>query len=243
MSLITRASAIAVAAALSAGCATIMTGTTQEVTLVTQPPGAKVVEAGIEKYTTPVTLTLSKVLKPTYIFKLDGHQDTSLTPEKEVNPWLFGNILIGGIIGLIVDAAAQNGSQFTQDTYLVTLPPLTAEQLAAAGPATSVGLSAFIAEFYDPLMAQIDSGSGELLAALYTRLGVSPGREFVALPRVRKVAPHAVSAADLATLLSAEFRLTTIPMPPTAPSHTFYQVPSNQVPAREEVNQATVRRR
>jgi hypothetical protein len=109
--------------AFSTGCATIIARSSQEMTITSVPEGASVKinnkgGAAVHSGNTPMTVTLKKgrgYFKPeryTVVVEKPGYQTFRVTVEGEVNGWYFGNILFGGLIGLLaVDPAT--GAMFT----------------------------------------------------------------------------------------------------------------------------------
>lgn len=108
--------AIYVAVSMS-GCASIVGKSQYPVTVSSTPSGATVVvknKSGMEihKAQTPTTVTLSSSAgffspaKYTLEFKKDGYQPTTASMNGSVSGWYLGNIIFGGLIGmLIVDPA------------------------------------------------------------------------------------------------------------------------------------------
>ncbi|MGH8397774.1 MAG: hypothetical protein ACRETA_05965 [Gammaproteobacteria bacterium] len=98
---------------LLVGCATIIGSNSAWVSFRSQPPGAKVVvtdESGATfTTTTPSKLDLTKANghyfgKEHYTasFTLPGYQNMSVPLTENVNGWYFGNILFGGVIGMVL---------------------------------------------------------------------------------------------------------------------------------------------
>lgn len=106
----------AVLSVLCFNCASIVHQTTQQVPVKSDPPGAAITVAcgdvnNDSKLTTPTVITLHR--KPTHCtMKLakDGYREQEIVFTKQMSPWYLANILLGGIIGLIVDAA--NGAMY-----------------------------------------------------------------------------------------------------------------------------------
>jgi hypothetical protein len=108
--------AAALAVALS-GCATLFNGQSQAITISSAPEGAQVTvsnRAGQRVHVgeTPVTLTLKRgagYFKPevyTLAFSKPGYADQQMTIRGSTSGWYFGNILLGGLIGMLaVDPA------------------------------------------------------------------------------------------------------------------------------------------
>jgi hypothetical protein len=99
-------------AAAASGCASIVEGTDQSVTVQTTPSGASCElkrdgeVIGIVN-PTPGTVTVDKSKDDiAVICRKDGYQDASGTLSSEFQGMTFGNILFGGLIGVAVDASS-----------------------------------------------------------------------------------------------------------------------------------------
>ncbi|QDU34865.1 PEGA domain protein [Poriferisphaera corsica] len=89
---------------LQTGCATIISGTTQDITISTEPSGAILNVNGMT-LESPATVTLSRKNNHVVEVTKPGYQTTQVNIEKGLNGWVFGNIVFGGIIGGVVDIA------------------------------------------------------------------------------------------------------------------------------------------
>lgn len=128
-------------ASLVASCATMISGSTQNIEVTSAPPGARVtVQPGAIQGLTPVKLTLRRKDAPYRVtIEMDGYQPYEASITTETNGWTFGNILIGGLVGLIVDSST--GAQ-----YRLT-PERVHGQLAAAGISLEGGRGNVLALF------------------------------------------------------------------------------------------------
>jgi hypothetical protein len=104
----------AFAAALMAfsltGCATIMHGNHQEVGFSSTPTGAQVTVDNKPLGVTPTTASLTRKDKHVVRIEMAGYQPYELQLTRQVDGWVVGNIVFGGVIGLAVDAI--NGSMY-----------------------------------------------------------------------------------------------------------------------------------
>ena len=117
-----RKSAVAVCllAMFGVNCGSIVHQTTQQVRVSSEPAGAAVTVAcgdvnNDPKLVTPTVVTLHR--KPEYCgIKLnkEGYAEKELKFGRQMSGWYLGNLLFGGIIGLIVDAA--NGAMWHRTT-------------------------------------------------------------------------------------------------------------------------------
>jgi hypothetical protein len=110
-------------ALVTSGCATIVARSSQEITITSVPEGAavKIDNRGgtaVHSGNTPLTVSLKKgrgYFKPekyTVHITKDGYRTRDVTVEGQVNGWYFGNIIFGGLIGLLaVDPAT--GAMYT----------------------------------------------------------------------------------------------------------------------------------
>ena len=107
------------------GCATIMHGSRQEMFLTCEPRIASVYVDGHYIGNTPMNTRLSRGKDHQLRIELQGYKPFETTLTRRLDGWVFGNILLGGIIGIAVDAA--NGSMYRlspRDLY-PELTPMT----------------------------------------------------------------------------------------------------------------------
>ena len=88
---------------LLSSCATIISGSRQNVEITSEPISAKVYINEIEIGETPVQKNLKRNQEYQLTLKLDGYKTYETKLEKKFNVWYIGNVLIGGIIGLVID--------------------------------------------------------------------------------------------------------------------------------------------
>jgi|GEM_PF-2378450 len=95
-----------VCALVGSGCATIVSGRNQDIHVTSNPPGVKVkADNGVE-VTAPGDVTLARNKPHTLLAHCEGSEPQRRELECGVNGWLFGNILFGGLIGIVVDMAS-----------------------------------------------------------------------------------------------------------------------------------------
>ncbi len=94
---------LAVVAMSLSGCASIVCGTKQSVNFTSTPTNATIYDNGVLIGNTPLAAKLERKNNHLISIKLDGYQPFEVEIKKEFNAWYLGNILFGGIIGLVVD--------------------------------------------------------------------------------------------------------------------------------------------
>ncbi|AKH95798.1 PEGA domain-containing protein [Elizabethkingia anophelis] len=84
-------------------CATIISGSKQAVNFTSTPSEATVYIDEVEVGKTPFETKLERKREYSVMIKLDGYQPYETKLTKKFNAWYLGNILFGGIIGLVID--------------------------------------------------------------------------------------------------------------------------------------------
>jgi uncharacterized protein YceK len=135
--------AIGMAAIVLSGCASIVSGRTATVKIDSRPSDAEVVirdKHGNEVLTThtPATVELRRKdrfiwpAKYTATIEKPGYQPQTVPINSTLNPWVLGNVVIGGPIGLVVDSATGAGWRPKVASIQQDLEPIyTAQQPGA----------------------------------------------------------------------------------------------------------------
>ena len=89
-----------------AGCASIMHGSLQTINVTSDPVGATVKVDGVEVGTTPVVKDLARKSEHVIVISMEGYEDYEIKIEKAVDGAFWGNLLFGGLIGMIIDASS-----------------------------------------------------------------------------------------------------------------------------------------
>ncbi len=110
--------------AICSGCATIVSDKETFTQIDSFPSKAECVVEG-KNYkqiiTTPANLTLPAKAAPIAIScNIDGYHTGIERIDTKMDGWTFGNILFGGVIGVIVDASTKAGHKFPENV-VVTL--------------------------------------------------------------------------------------------------------------------------
>jgi hypothetical protein len=119
----------------SPGCASIISGRTSQVKIDSHPRGAHVSVrdhegSQVAQASTPATVELKRGrtwLRParyTATISKPGYQPAQVPIRSTLNPWLFGNIILGGPVGLAVDGTTGAGWKPKPNEIVQHLQPL-----------------------------------------------------------------------------------------------------------------------
>ena len=119
---------------LGSGCASIVSKSQWPVTINSNPSGANVAiknkrAVEVQKGTTPMTVTLSSsagFFNPAayqFAFEKEGYYPASASLSASMNGWYIGNILFGGLIGILIVDPATGAMWKLDDTVYGNLSP------------------------------------------------------------------------------------------------------------------------
>lgn len=115
---------------LQMGCATIVSGKTQDVMIRSNPSGATVKIDEIISGTTPMVANLVRKKRHAISISKKGYQEISRSTTRGFNGWYLGNIILGGIIGLITDPITGAMYDVEPSEINVSLPEEKGAQIA-----------------------------------------------------------------------------------------------------------------
>ena len=113
-----------IAALLFSGCATVVSGSRQDVGVSSTPPFVQV-WVNDREYLTPAILPLERESNFTLIFREEGYEEASATLNRNLNPWIWGNILlfppIGTLAGVIIEVSSGAAWRLSPESLHVTM--------------------------------------------------------------------------------------------------------------------------
>ena len=110
-----------------AGCATILQPGPDRIPVDSIPmKGAKIYLDGQLVATTPATIDVPRKSECVIRIEMDGYEPIVIDRDKNVNGWFFGNLLIGGVIGITVDLITHNQGGYSEEPIVVELKAKTA---------------------------------------------------------------------------------------------------------------------
>lgn len=143
--LIFRTLAVTAAAMSLTACATVTRGTNTAWEVQTDPSGAKVETShGHQCQATPCSMKMARKSQFTATITKPGYKPATVSVTNKVSGaggvGMAGNVLVGGIIGVGVDAASGAMLDLTPNPAILKLEPeLAATTVATSEPAAAVG--------------------------------------------------------------------------------------------------------
>ena len=148
-----------VTAILTGGCATIVKGGSQGVTVKTDPPGAncdltrKGKSVGVVN-PTPGTVQLGKGASALDVScKKPGYFDANGKLSSSFQGWTLGNVILGGIVGIVVDAGSGAMHEYQSEISMKLLP----ESFGS-----NESRDAYFNSWRDDLLGQSEKAKGEI---------------------------------------------------------------------------------
>lgn len=110
-------------------CATIMHGPNQNIFVSSEPAGV-IVKVDDRTVTTPGCINLHRGY-PSYVlqFEKKGYKPVTVKLVQATDGWLWGNILIGGIIGIAIDFSNGSAYELTPEKTEIALKKIDKEAL------------------------------------------------------------------------------------------------------------------
>jgi hypothetical protein len=118
-----------------AGCATVTRGTTDQITVTSEPPNAQVTTSLSQACTTPCTFTVGRKDEFTVKIAAPGYKAQEIPVTTRVANagvvGMAGNMVVGGVVGVAVDATSGAMLEHVPNPVNAVLEPL-----AHPGPPT-----------------------------------------------------------------------------------------------------------
>ena len=105
----------------TSACGTIIHGSSQQVSITSVPTGAAVTVDTTAYGNTPVTVKLRRKDQHIIRILLQGYQPFELKTKRSTSGWVWGNIVFGGLIGLVVDASTGGMYKLSPEQVEATL--------------------------------------------------------------------------------------------------------------------------
>ncbi|MEC7816013.1 MAG: PEGA domain-containing protein [Pseudomonadota bacterium] len=176
---------LAMVAFLSTGCASIVSGTDQKLTFNSEPEEATVTVAGRVLGKTPLTVPVDRGSNLAITFEKEGYKTHTAQLSTTTNPWFFGNIVLGGLVGSTTDGVSGAIHEFAPDQYFVTLKPDTQTGISTSTPRK---IKEIIIAFSGELRHQLATGGGEKVETILRLLDVEDSEKGTTVQALNQLA-------------------------------------------------------
>jgi hypothetical protein len=123
------------------GCASITRGTTENISISSTPSGATAELSGLDNPTscvTPCVVVVKRSADITVTINKDGYEPQVIPLTKEIPgsgaAGFAGNVLLGGLVGMGVDAATGAAQDHKPNPVIVTMNPVEPPRAAKPRP-------------------------------------------------------------------------------------------------------------
>lgn len=188
------------------GCATILGGSSQTITVNSNVSGAQVTLNGASLGVTPLTASIKRGQTGVLSVQSAGYQPYQIALNKKITTLFWVNIFTGGVFGSTTDAATGAMYEYEPSTFMVMLQSgsSTSEELAAWR--RTEGLRAFVLQNNEAVVSDLAAGRGEYIDVLTKLLSVTPVDRTDAIARWRAGYLGSKTAAEFAAKLVAELQ-------------------------------------
>ncbi len=123
-----RMASLIVLSVVLSGCATVTRGTREVMVIESEPSGAAVEMSNGLQCTTPCAIKIKRRSSFVVTFTMEGFETMSANVDNDIAPGgaagVAGNVLVGGLIGLAVDAGTGAARRLVPNPLQVTLVPV-----------------------------------------------------------------------------------------------------------------------
>lgn len=172
-------------AVLLGGCATIISGSKQTISVNSSVPGAQVSLNNVPLGVTPLVTTIERGQEGVLSVDMPGYTPFHAPVTKKVNGMFFVNIFSGGVFGSSTDYSTGAMYSYEPDTFYVTLAPQGAPPSAMQDWKRRENVRSFVLLNNEALAHDLAAGHGEYVDTLAELLDVNGEQRTDALRRWR----------------------------------------------------------
>jgi len=187
-----------------AGCATLISGSTQPLTVNANVDGAEVFLNDQLLGTTPLTVKVKRGQEGVLRVRAEGYQPYQIALNKDINTVFFVNLLSGGTFGSSTDYSTGAMYKYEPSSFMVSLmpgEPTTAERIEWQ---RREGLRSFVLLNNQAIVTDLAAGEGEYVDVLVDALAVRSEGRAEAIERWRSVYAASKTVIEFAEMMVAE---------------------------------------
>ena len=191
--------------ALTTGCATVLGGTSQLLTVNSNVEGAEVFLNDTRLGVTPLTADVKRGQTGELRVTADGYQPYNIALNKKISTLFWVNILSGGSFGSTTDYFTGAMYEYEPSTYMVSLQPPQIGLEERRNWMRREALRGFVLLNNEAIVSDLANGEGEHLNLLFDVLSVAESKDRAeAVDRWRAGYAESNTAVEFAELILAE---------------------------------------
>lgn len=191
---------------LMSGCSTVISGKTQTVSFQSTPSGAIVNINGSPIGVTPITTMIEKKSGQTLTVSKEGYKTFTTSMTTSLDPWFWGNILIGGVLGSTTDGATGAMHQYAPSQFIISLEPDGTSKInSSTDKSKKDKVREFIVLSYNQIMSDLSKGSGNYLSSLVNILEIPKLEEPSNIKRIKSMSEAFPDIAQFADQVSTAY--------------------------------------
>jgi len=189
---------------LTNSCATIVSGTTQEVSFNSEPQDVEVTVGGKVIGKTPLTIQLDKKSGQAVEFNLEGYKRQTRALTTTTDSWFWGNIVIGGLFGSTTDGVSGSIHEYSPSQYYVTMVADSSDSVNSI-KSDKAKIKEFIVMGYQQIVTDIARGGGEYLNSLVLMLKVADSKRTESVKKIKALSEVYTIIPDFAEQVANYF--------------------------------------
>jgi len=189
---------------LTNSCATLMSGTTQEVTFNSEPQDVEVTVGGKVIGKTPFTIQLDKKSGQTVEFNLEGYKRQTRSLETTMDGWFWGNIVLGGLIGSSTDGISGSINEYSPNQYYVTMVADSSDSINSI-KSDKAKIKEYIVISYQQIVTDLARGGGQYLNSLVLMLKVADSKRTESVKKIKALSEVYTIIPDFAEQVANYF--------------------------------------
>jgi hypothetical protein len=186
------------------GCATIISGSDQLLTVNSNVQGAEVYLNDQMLGTTPLSVSVKRGQEGILRVQAEGHQPYQVALNRDINTVFFVNILSGGVFGSTTDYSTGAMYKYEPSTFFASLQPGQLSMAERRSWERREGLRAYVLMNHQAIVTDLAAGEGEHMDVLASLLAVGPEDRTEALQRWRAAYQEGGTALRFAERMISE---------------------------------------
>lgn len=115
---------------INLGCATIIQSGPDRIPVSSAPEGAKISLDGVIVGKTPMVVDVPRHSDGIFRIESEGFEPVTIDRDKVMSGWIWGNLILGGGFGIIIDLITSNQGHYQSE-------PISVNMTAIRNPANS----------------------------------------------------------------------------------------------------------